>query len=103
MLKSLNMETPAKLAERSKRALMMAIRLCGSTKNLAKKIGITKQRLNYWKSGTNLMHYDIAVKIFIATEGLVSLYDLRPDLADTTRKLMEIGNLCLLNKKNNNP
>jgi len=95
------METPAKLAERSKRALMKAIRLCGSTQSLAKKIGITKQRLNYWKSGTNLMHYDIAVKIFIATKGLVSLYDLRPDLTNMTKELIDIGNLYLLNKKNN--
>lgn len=94
----------AELVERSKRGLMKAIRLYDSTQSLAKKIGITKQRLNYWKSSTALMPYDIAIKIFIVTDGRVSLYELRPDLAGMTKKLIDAilkqyGSLCLMNKK----
>ena len=100
MLKSLNMETPAKLAERSKRALMKAVRLCGSTQDLAKKIGITKQHLNYWKSGSSLIPYDIAARIFIITKGQASIYELRPDLTDVTKEFIETSNLYLPDKNN---
>jgi len=98
------MEILAEFVERGKRALMKAVRLCGSTQKLAEKIDITKQMLNYWKTKNSLMPYDMAVKIFIVTDGRVSLHELRPDLTVMTKKLAgmflkQSCSLCLVNKK----
>lgn len=80
------MRASFKIVEQSKRGLMKAIRLFCSTKDLALRIGISKQRINYWKSSDVLMPYEIAIKIFVATNGQISIYELRPDLADLTRQ-----------------
>jgi DNA-binding transcriptional regulator YdaS (Cro superfamily) len=98
------MKILAEFVERGKRGLIKATRLYGSTQNLAKKIGISKQYLNYWKTKNSLIPYEIAVKIFVVTEGQVSINELRPDLRNMTKKLAETFlkqacSLCLANKK----
>ncbi|MEI8055471.1 MAG: YdaS family helix-turn-helix protein [bacterium] len=81
-----------KNVKRSNRALTKAEQLYGSASELARKIGISKQRFNYWKSGKTLLPYDKAVKIFIVTDGRVSLYDLRPDLSLLTKGFARYSN-----------
>ena len=78
--------------KRSNRALAKAEQLYGSAIALAKKIGVSKQRLNYWRSGKTLLPYDKAVAIFITTQGKISLYDLRPDLSMLTREYAKHSN-----------
>lgn len=84
------METLAETIERSRRAIIRASLLCGSSIILAKKIGVSKQRLNHWKSGYALLPYEAAVKIFVVTNGQVGLHDLRSDLIHTTKKMVKI-------------
>lgn len=94
--------------ERSKREFIKAIRLCGSLQRLAEKTGTTRQRLNYWRAKDNLMSYNMAIKIFNATEGRVNLYCLQPDLANEAKKFLELFlkqscQLCPMNKKTATP
>ncbi len=74
-------------------AIDKAAKAIGSEKALAAKIGVSRQRLNYWKLNTKLP-YDKAVAIYVATEGLVELTELRPDLKSLTRNFERI----ILNK-----
>lgn len=76
----------------SNKALTKAEELCGSASALAKKIGVSKQCFNHWRSGKTLLPYDKAVSVFIITGGRVSLYDLRPDLSLLTRECARYSN-----------
>ena len=80
------MKTTHIIVEHSKRELMKAIRLFCSAKVLAEKIGVSKQRVNYWKSSEVLMPYDVAVKIFVVTDAQVDIHELRPDLVNLTKE-----------------
>jgi len=67
---------------RSAKAINKAEKMLGSEKALAKKIGATKQKLDCWKSHALLPH-DKIMRTYIATNGAISLNELRPNLTDT--------------------
>ena len=69
----------------SRNAIEKAGRIIGSETALAKKIGISKQRLNAWKN--SLMPYDMAIAIYLITDGKVDIDELRPDKRFLTKRL----------------
>ena len=70
-------------------AIIKAERIKGSGTKLAKAAGVSKQRLNDYKQN-RLLPYEMAVRIFIAVGGKVTLEELRPDLKSLTRGMMII-------------
>jgi DNA-binding transcriptional regulator YdaS (Cro superfamily) len=52
----------------------------GSKASLAKKIGVSKTWMSLIVSGRQKCSPELAVKIFMATEGKVTREDLRPDI-----------------------
>lgn len=69
----------------SANAIMRAAKIVGSEKILAKKIGVSRQLLNYWKHNT-LLPFDMALAICLVTKGVVALHELRPDLKGKIRE-----------------
>lgn len=60
------------------KALDKAIKLAGTTKNLAEKIGVTPMAVTQWgKRGVPVKR---SLDIEAATEGEVTRHDLRPDI-----------------------
>jgi len=53
--------------------------------NLAKKVGVSKQILNYWKKNMSLP-LDMALEICVATGGKVRLEELYPNRSKTIKK-----------------
>ena len=72
----------------SRNAIEKAAKIIGSETALAKKIGVSKQRLNYWKNA--LMPYDMAIAIYLITEGKVDIDELRPDKRFLTKKFKAV-------------
>ena len=70
-------------------AIIRAERIFGSATKLAEAIGVTRQRLNYWKQN-ELLPLEMAIRIFVATYGKVSLFALRPDLKELMKKMISI-------------
>ena len=56
----------------NKRALRQAIGFFGSQAKLAKTIGVSRQRINYWLNRDNEIPYRFALAIESATQGTVS-------------------------------
>lgn len=75
--------------ERSNKALQKAAKLKGSGNILASEMGVTRQSLYYTKMSNGLIPYEKAIKICMVTKGMVSLYELRPDLEKLTREFVE--------------
>ena len=69
----------------STEALYKAERIFGSEKAFAKIIGVSRQCLSYWKFNT-LLPYDMALRVYVATNGEVDICELRPDCKGLTRK-----------------
>lgn len=76
--------------EISTRAIIRAGRIIGSGNALAKKIGVTRQSINYWKSPLGFPPYDKAAAIYVVTNGQVSLDELRPDLKSLNDNLVKM-------------
>lgn len=70
----------------SAEAINKAAKIVGSEKALAAKIGVNRQNLNYWKFNT-LLPYDKAAAIYVITDGMVGIDELRPDQQRLTKKL----------------
>ena len=70
-------------------AITKAAKIVGSEKLLAEKLRIRRQKLNYWKLYA-LIPYDIAIQIYVITDGKVSVDELRPDLKVLTREMKNI-------------
>jgi DNA-binding transcriptional regulator YdaS (Cro superfamily) len=81
-----------KIITLSNKTLAKAEQLYGSATALAEKIGVSKQVFSYWRSGKTLLPYEKAIEIFIITNGKISLYDLRSDLASLTKDFAEYHN-----------
>lgn len=75
-------------------AIIRAIKIVGSERALAKLIGVDRQKLRYWRLNA-VLPCDMAIKICVATNGQVTLAELRPDLKgvmfeyETIRKQMQ--------------
>lgn len=67
-------------------ALIKAEKLLGSGTNLAKAVGIRKQKLNYLKQNGKIP-YAIAVQISSATKGKVSIKELCPQSEFLTKQI----------------
>ncbi len=78
----------------SANAISKAAEIVGSEKILAAKIGVRRQKLNYWKLNA-LLPLEKAIEVFTATGGQVSLYELRPDCKRSIKEF-----LILLFRKN---
>jgi DNA-binding transcriptional regulator YdaS (Cro superfamily) len=73
----------------SAKAIIKAAEIIGSEKLLAEKLGMRRQKLNYWKLYA-LIPYDVAVRTCVITDGKVSVDELRPDLKALTREMKSI-------------
>ena len=65
--------------------LSKAAKILGSERILAEKIDVSRQSIQYWKAD-GLVPYNKALETSIATDGKVSLDELRPDLKSLNRK-----------------
>lgn len=80
----------------SSEAITKAEKIIGSEKELARKIGVCKQKLNSWKL-RSLIPYHMAVAIFITTKYRVDIDELRPDLKSFTKRFRKsiVDNFCI--------
>ena len=63
-----------------------AIKIAGSITKLAKKMGVTRQSVDYWRYMRKPIPYDKAIRMHVAVEGEVTVDELRPDMKTWTRK-----------------
>jgi DNA-binding transcriptional regulator YdaS (Cro superfamily) len=87
--RSKKMKRPKGAIIESADAIVKAAKIFGTEKALAEKIGVSRERLFYWKINT-LLPYDKAVSIYIVTDGQVDINELRPDLRRLTKKFVAI-------------
>jgi DNA-binding transcriptional regulator YdaS (Cro superfamily) len=71
----------------SSAAISKAAKIFGSEAALAKKIGVSKQKLNYCKD--TLLPYEMALSIYLVTDGKVDINELRPDRKPLMKQLKE--------------
>ena len=69
--------------------LRKAIKLYGSALVLAKKIGVTKQRINSWLTDS-LIPLKYAERIAIATENKITVTEIRPDCKDEAKGMKNL-------------
>lgn len=60
--------------------LERAIRVCGGQTKLAEKIGLSQQRVSYWRKAKNGVPAEYARDIEEACNGAVTRQQLRPDI-----------------------
>jgi DNA-binding transcriptional regulator YdaS (Cro superfamily) len=60
-------------------AIQKVIKIVGSQNALAKRLGTSQQRVNYWVK-TGKVPAEVVISIEKATEGKVRKHELRPDL-----------------------
>ncbi|EKD45292.1 MAG: hypothetical protein ACD_69C00353G0003 [uncultured bacterium] len=70
-------------------AINRASKIVGSEKALAEIVGVSRQRLNYWKLN-GLLPCNIAMDIYVATGGQVGMHELCPDLKLTVQKFITL-------------
>jgi DNA-binding transcriptional regulator YdaS (Cro superfamily) len=63
----------------SNQGFFKAVKYFGSQQALAKAIGVSPQAVNHWANREHRLPYVQALKIFILTEGSVSLNELVPE------------------------
>lgn len=81
--------------------LHKAVKLYGSAICLAKKIGVTKQRINSWMTDS-LIPKEYAERIAIATDNKVTVIEIRPDCRDTEKGIKDIYFKEFVEKLQNN-
>lgn len=52
----------------------------GSAKQLAEQLGVSSQVIHLWRLGKRPIPPKKAVEIFLLSNGIVGLYDMRPDV-----------------------
>ncbi|CAL7962439.1 conserved hypothetical protein [Gammaproteobacteria bacterium] len=67
-------------------AIRKAERIVGSATKLVQRLGVSRQRFNYWKQSGEVP-YEIAVQIYVITDGKVTIEELCPKFRFLTKQM----------------
>ncbi len=71
-------------------ALEKAIKYFGSEYLLGKSIGVSQQQVSYWVQMGTHIKYETAWRIVVATKGIISIDELRPDVKKLNKKVRKM-------------